>query len=74
VLDATRDAALVTDSTGAVTYCNRQVSALFGDDPSELVGLSAERLLPARLRDHERSSCELFLESAQRAIGVGPDL
>jgi two-component system, sensor histidine kinase len=74
VLDATRDAVLVIDSTGTVVYCNRQVSALFGYRQSELVGQAAGRLLPERFRDPERSSCEPFFDSAQRAIGGGPDL
>ena len=49
-LDAAPDAMIIIDEEGIVRYVNRQISALFGYAPDEIVGQSIERLMPARFR------------------------
>jgi PAS domain S-box-containing protein len=50
VLEAAPDGMLIADASGAIVFANRQITALFGFQPDELVGQSVESLIPERYR------------------------
>jgi PAS domain S-box-containing protein len=52
-LEAAPDAMIVVDAGGIIRYANRQVGALFGYAPEEVIGLGVERLMPERFRRHD---------------------
>lgn len=75
VLDAAPDAMIVIDKTGTVVFANRQVSALFGYAPAELVGANIDSLLPERLRATHVTHREHYGAHARvRPMGIGLDL
>src|SRR5688572_31666736 len=50
VLDSAPDAMVIVDASGAISYANRQVTALFGYEPEELSGRAIECLVPEQFR------------------------
>lgn len=66
------DAIVITNSDGLIVQANRQVAAVFGWMPEELVGQPVEVLMPANLRAGHSQLRERYLESAlPRAMGSG---
>jgi PAS domain S-box-containing protein len=49
-LDAAPDAMIIIDAGGIIRFTNRQVSALFGYEPDDIVGQTIEMLMPQRFR------------------------
>jgi len=75
LLDGAADAIVVIDSTGAITLVNRQVHALFGYDPAELVGQPVELLVPERYRNaHPAHRASYFADPKIRAMGAALEL
>ncbi|MBW3632428.1 MAG: PAS domain S-box protein [Chloroflexi bacterium] len=75
LIEAGPDAMIVTDDEGRITLVNRQVEALFGYTPDELVGHLIEQLLPERYRDvHVRQRLEYSAAPRIREMGQGRDL
>jgi PAS domain S-box-containing protein len=50
VLEAAPDGMLIADASGSIVFANRQITALFGYFPEELLAGSVERLIPERFR------------------------
>jgi PAS domain S-box-containing protein len=74
-LDAAPDAMIIIDDEGIVRYVNRQISALFGYAPAEIVGLSIERLMPARFRSRHVAHRQGYTAVPRiRAMGEGLSL
>ena len=75
LLEVAPDAILVVDNEGLIRLANRQVEALFGYSPGELLGKSADVLLAERVRDqHPFRRKEYLPEALTRPIGAGPNL
>ncbi len=75
VLNSAPDAMVVVNATGSVVFLNRQVSALFGYDASELMGQRIEILLPERFRATHVQHCRNFIENSRfRPMGIGLEL
>lgn len=73
VLVSAPDAIVVSDASGRIEFVNRQVSALFGYEPEELLARCIEELLPERLRPRHREHRAGFA-SAPRARPMGERL
>jgi formate hydrogenlyase transcriptional activator len=54
------DAILVTDARGIIRAANPRTAELFGYEPAELIGMSVEDLVPARLRGRHPAHRENF--------------
>lgn len=66
------DAIVITDRDGLIVQANRQVAAVFGWTPAELVGQPVEVLMPVNLRVGHPQLRERYLQSAlPRAMGSG---
>jgi len=52
-LETAADAIVISDTAGTIVFANRQVAALFGYQPAEIVGSSIELLLRGRLGSGE---------------------
>jgi PAS domain S-box-containing protein len=50
VLDSVLDAVLVVDHDGLIVFANSGIEGVFGYEPSELVGLSVDVLVPSEVR------------------------
>ncbi|HEX4979278.1 MAG TPA: PAS domain S-box protein [Acidimicrobiales bacterium] len=75
IVDATPDALLVVDETGAIRDANAQVSAVLGYERDELLGRQLETLLPTRFRDqHQANRLHYFADPHARSMGVGLEL
>ena len=75
LLDGAADAIVVIDATGAITLVNRQVHALFGYAPDELIGQPVELLVPERYRDvHPGHRASYFADPRIRAMGAQLEL
>ena len=59
-LETAPDAIVISDRTGTIVFANRQVAALFGYQPSEMVGHSIEQLLPDRFRSQHVAHRQSF--------------
>ena len=73
VLEAAPDAIIVIDASGYVRYANRQVSALFGYSPDEVVGQGVEQLMPERFRSRHVGHRHSYFASG-RFRPMGQDL
>lgn len=75
MLDFAPDAIVVVADDGVVTFANRQVAAVFGWPPHELVGRRVEELVPAAFRDgHEDLRNGFFKAPRVREMGAGEHL
>ena len=71
-LNAAPDAMVVVDSDGLIAFVNAQAEALFGYEPSEMIGRSVEMLLPERFRDsHPSHRAGYSHEPKARPMGAG---
>ncbi len=69
------DAIVICDARGRIEFVSRQVSALFGYEAEELLGLPIEQLLPQRLRGSHRDLRARFAHAPRaRAMGEGLEL
>ncbi len=74
-LESAPDAIVISDAGGAIVFANRQVAALFGYDPQEIVGGSIEQLLPERFRaGHVAHRRSFAVNPSFRPMGTGLDL
>jgi PAS domain S-box-containing protein len=74
-LQATPDAVVVIDRSGAILFANSQVEPLLGYLPTELAGQPLAVLIPSRYRDTHASDIRGYiLEPKARMMGVGLDL
>jgi two-component system, sensor histidine kinase len=74
-LDAAPDAMIIIDASGVIRFANRQVSALFGYEHDEIVGLSIEKLMPERFRSRHVGHREHYVSNVRvRPMGAGLDL
>ena len=74
-LEAAPDAMLIVDGAGIILYANRQVSALFGYAPQEVVGRGVEMLLPERFRLRHAAHREDYMKHMRvRPMGQNLDL
>jgi PAS domain S-box-containing protein len=74
-LEAAPDAMIIIDSSGAVRYANRQVSALFGYSHDEILGRSMEDFLPERFRGRHIGHRQRYFSAVRlRPMGQGLDL
>lgn len=66
------DAILLTDREGRILKANRQVAAVFGWIPNDLIGQPVEVLIPDHFRANHPNLRNEYLQSAlPRATGVG---
>lgn len=74
-LESAPDAIVISDGGGAIVFANRQVAALFGYDPREIVGGTIEQLLPERFRaGHVAHRRGFATDPAFRPMGTGLEL
>ena len=74
-LDAAPDAMIIIDSSGAIRFANRQVSALFGYDHDDIVGRAIEQLMPERFHRRHVGHRTQYLSSGRvRPMGAGLEL
>lgn len=75
LLDAAPDAMLVVDRSGTIVFANQQVTALFGYDRGEVLGLKVEALIPDRFRERHPVHRRHYAETGRRRpMGSGLDL
>ncbi len=73
--EASPDAVVVIDQAGQILFANRQIEALLGYLPHELVGKPHSVLMPARFRDTHAGRIHKFMDNpAPRMMGVGLEL
>ncbi len=69
------DAIIISDAGGTIVFANRQVTALFGYEPREIVGASVEQLLPERFRAGHMAHRRGFAANPGfRPMGTGLEL
>jgi len=74
-LESAPDAIVIADASGTVVFANRQVSALFGYDPEDVIGQPVEQLLPERFRARHIGYRQGFTHTPRtRPMGAGLDL
>ncbi len=72
LLDALPDVTLIVDEQGAIVFANAQALPVMGYTPSEMLGLSYERLLPERYREaHANHHKRYFNQPILRPMGAG---
>ncbi len=75
LIESSPDAILLIDEAGRVLFANARVKALFGYEPSELIGQPVEVLVPQRLRDAHVGHRASFMASvSERQMGGGREL
>jgi two-component system, sensor histidine kinase len=75
VLEAAPDAIIVIDASGRIAHANRQVFALFGYAPEEIVGQPVELLMPESFRSRHVAHRERYMASVRvRPMGQGLEL
>jgi len=75
LLSAAPDAIIVIDASGCIAHANRQVCALFGYAPEELVGEPVELLMPERFREQHPAQRQAYARNMRfRPMGVGLQL
>jgi two-component system, LuxR family, sensor kinase FixL len=66
------DSIIIVDKTGVIRNSNKQIEAIFGYTPEEVVGMDLAKLLPARFRQHHGNFVASFIESGKmRRMGTG---
>ena len=66
---------IIIDASGSILFVNRQVSALFGYEHDEIIGLKIEHLMPERFRMRHVGHRDQYVSSVRvRPMGVGLDL
>lgn len=74
-LDAAPDAMIIIDETGAISYANRQVTAVFGYPHDAIVGQPVEFLMPKRFRERHVNHRRSYIDTVRvRPMGIGLDL
>jgi len=74
-LETAPDAIVIADGAGTIVFANRQVEALFGYRPAEILGAKVEQLLPERLRGPHAAHRRRFAASPRvRPMGAGLEL
>lgn len=74
-LDAAPDAMLIIDTSGTICFTNRQVSALFGYLPDEIIGEPIEKLMPERFRAQHIGHRARYVDNLRvRPMGIGLQL
>jgi PAS domain S-box-containing protein len=72
VLDSAPDAMIIIDSAGSILFANRQVTALFGFPPGEMIGKDVELLLPERFRERHAAHRQNYSRNVRvRPMGTG---
>jgi PAS domain S-box-containing protein len=66
ILELMPDAALAVDSAGRILSANRDVHALLGYEPRELIGQAIERLVPESLRARHVADRTAFTDAPER--------
>lgn len=75
LLEGAPDAMILTAPDGRITYANRQVEALFGYAPEEVVDQPVEMLIPERFRQaHPDHRAGYFSDPGTRPMGMGLEL
>ncbi len=75
VLESAPDAVLIVDAGGTVLFASRQITALAGYSPGEIVGQPLELLLPERFRkSHLEQRGDYNSRAHVRPMGVDLDL
>jgi len=75
LLESAPDATVIVDRTGKITMVNQQAERQFGYTREELIGQSAEMLLPERLRRLHQAHRDGYVKKADlRPMGQGQDL
>lgn len=74
-IEAAPNAMIIVNTTGMITFANRQVERLFGYGREELIGLNVDQLVPTKFRGQHPQSRSLFLKDPKtRTMGAGRDL
>src|SRR5690348_11085735 len=66
IFTAAPDGVVVVDDAGCIAIVNQLAGDMFGYEPSELIGLPIEALLPERYRDHHIEHRKAFTEHPSR--------
>jgi PAS domain S-box-containing protein len=75
VLDSAPDAMIIIDSAGTILFANRQVEAIFGYAPPEIVGARVEALMPERFREKHIGHRQGYGRNGRvRPMGMGLEL
>jgi PAS domain S-box-containing protein len=74
-LESAPDAVLIVDAEGLVRFASRQITALAGYSPAEIVGQPLEILIPARFRKSHLARRSAYSRDAHaRPMGLDLDL
>ena len=74
-VEAAPDAMVMVNSAGDIVMVNARAEQLFGYSRAELLGLSLQMLVPARLRGRHEGLCKTFFANPQpRPMGAGREL
>jgi PAS domain S-box-containing protein len=74
-VDASPNGIAVCDESGTILFVNRQIEALFGYTPGELVGRTIDTLLPSASRAACAAECSrLWCQPDDRALGISLEL
>ncbi len=74
-LESAPDAMIVIDGDGRILFANRQLTHLFGYEPSEAVSLRVEQLMPDRFHARHLEHRRRFLGAERvRPMGAGLEL
>jgi PAS domain S-box-containing protein len=75
LLESPIDALMVVDERGEIRMVNAQMTALFGYERDELLGMLLEALLPERFRGRHGDHLDAYLRDPQpRPMGIGLEL
>jgi len=71
VLDLAPDPTVIVDGEGTIVFANARIAQTFGYDPSALIGLPVETLMPPRFRDgHPRHRLNFSARPKPRPMGA----
>ncbi len=75
IVDRAPDGIVLVDNTGRIVFINRQITELFGYEPSDLRGQRVELLMPEDRRAVHVINREIYQEHPEtRPMGTGLDL